>query len=55
MSKSSMRRRATAFGTAGALVTATLIAGAVSAPAASAAPADGQGHARGWDREARGA
>ncbi|MFF0696846.1 alpha/beta hydrolase [Streptomyces tendae] len=54
MSTSSMRRRATAFGTAGALVTATLIAGAVSAPAASAAQADGQGHARGWDREARG-
>ncbi|MFJ6916312.1 alpha/beta hydrolase [Streptomyces sp. NPDC101133] len=56
MSKSSMRRRATAFGSAGALVTATLIAGAVSAPAASAAPADGRGqsHARGWDKEARG-
>ncbi len=52
-----MRRRATAFGSAGALVTATLIAGAVSAPAASAAPADGRGHphARGWDKEARGA
>lgn len=55
MRKSSIRRRATAFGTAGALVTATLIAGAVSAPAASAAPADGHGHGRSWDREARGA
>lgn len=59
MRKSSIRRRATAFGTAGALVTATLIAGAVSAPAASAAPADGHGHGHGhgrsWDREARGA
>ncbi|MFD8427545.1 alpha/beta hydrolase [Streptomyces coelicoflavus] len=54
MRKSSMRRRAVGFGSAGALVTATLIAGAVSAPAASAAPADGHGHARGWDREARG-
>ncbi|EHN76942.1 hypothetical protein SMCF_3535, partial [Streptomyces coelicoflavus ZG0656] len=34
-----MRRRAAGFGSAGALVTATLIAGVVSAPAASAAPA----------------
>ncbi|WP_217242031.1 alpha/beta hydrolase [Streptomyces sp. AC555_RSS877] len=42
-------RRATALGTAGALVTATLIAGAVTAPAASADTRHGQ------DREARGA
>ncbi|MEU6287824.1 alpha/beta hydrolase [Streptomyces sp. NPDC046988] len=55
MSKSRVRQRATAFGTAGALVTATLIAGAVTAPTASAAPASGQPSAQGWDHEARGA
>ncbi|MGV9253481.1 alpha/beta hydrolase [Streptomyces sp. NPDC003697] len=43
------KSRAMALGSAGALVTATLIAGAVSAPAANAAA----GH--GYDREARGA
>ncbi|MFC8570015.1 alpha/beta hydrolase [Streptomyces sp. NPDC057245] len=61
MSKNGLRRRATAFGSAGALVTATLIAGAVTAPAANAAPADGHLSAHGpdrsdrSDREARGA
>lgn len=49
---SRLGRRTAAFGTAGALVTATLIAGAVAAPTASAGPA--AGHAKGWDREARG-
>ncbi|MFF7449431.1 MULTISPECIES: alpha/beta fold hydrolase [unclassified Streptomyces] len=44
-------RRAAAFGSAGVLVTATLIAGAVTAPTASAS-ADGR---HGQDREARGA
>ncbi|MEU6813098.1 alpha/beta hydrolase [Streptomyces sp. NPDC046831] len=43
------KNRVLALGSAGALVTATLIAGAVSAPAANAAA----GH--GYDREARGA
>ncbi|MFE2100755.1 alpha/beta hydrolase, partial [Streptomyces sp. NPDC059468] len=43
------KSRLLAFGSAGALVTATLIAGAVSAPAASADSRHGQ------DREARGA
>ncbi len=59
MRKSTIRRRATAFGTAGALVTATLIAGAVTAPAASADPAaghgSGHGSGHGFDREAYGA
>ncbi|AQS72339.1 aminopeptidase [Streptomyces pactum] len=58
MRKIRLGRRTAAFGSAGALVTATLMAGAVTAPAASAAPsagqAQGQGHAKGWDREARG-
>ncbi|GAA1414715.1 alpha/beta hydrolase [Streptomyces thermospinosisporus] len=46
------KRRATALGSAGVLVTATLIAGAVTAPTASAT-ADPTSH-RGKDREARG-
>ncbi|MFE0821400.1 alpha/beta hydrolase [Streptomyces sp. NPDC058794] len=54
MRKSRLGRRTAALGSAGALVTATLIAGALAAPAASAAPSTGQGHAKGWDREARG-
>ncbi|MFJ8192748.1 alpha/beta hydrolase [Streptomyces sp. NPDC096094] len=54
MRKSRLGRRTAAFGSAGALVTATLMAGAVAAPAANAAPATGHGHAKGWDREARG-
>ncbi|MFD3499774.1 alpha/beta hydrolase [Streptomyces sp. NPDC058676] len=49
MSDKRATRRATAFGTAGVLVTATLIAGAVTAPTAGAATRHGQ------DREARGA
>jgi pimeloyl-ACP methyl ester carboxylesterase len=44
------KRRRTALGSAGALVTATLIAGAVAAPTANA-PADAR---HGGDREARG-
>ncbi|MCX5337651.1 MULTISPECIES: alpha/beta hydrolase [unclassified Streptomyces] len=44
-------RRAAAFGSAGVLVTATLIAGAVTAPTASASAAGRHGQ----DREARGA
>lgn len=44
-------RRAAAFGSAGVLVTATLIAGAVAAPTASASA----GGRHGQDREARGA
>lgn len=44
-------RRATAFGSAGVLVTATLIAGAVAAPTANA----NAGARHGQDREARGA
>ncbi|WP_405739923.1 alpha/beta hydrolase [Streptomyces sp. NBC_00028] len=43
-------RRATAFGSAGVLVTATLIAGAVAAPTANASA----GARHGQDREARG-
>ncbi len=53
--KSRLARRTAALGSAGALVTATLVAGAVAAPTASAAASTGQGHAKGWDREARGA
>ncbi|MGX5208207.1 alpha/beta hydrolase [Streptomyces violaceus] len=45
------KRRVTAFGSAGALVTATLIAGAVAAPSANASA----GTRHGQDREARGA
>ena len=45
------KRRVAALGSAGALVTATLIAGAVAAPTANASA--GSGH--GQDREARGA
>ncbi|WP_373298804.1 alpha/beta hydrolase [Streptomyces flaveolus] len=53
--KTRLHRRAAAIGSAGALVTATLIAGAVTAPVANASPATGRGHGQGWDREARGA
>ncbi|MBB3081117.1 alpha/beta hydrolase [Streptomyces violarus] len=45
------KRRVTALGSAGALVTATLIAGAVAAPSANASA----GTRHGQDREARGA
>ncbi|MET9257619.1 alpha/beta hydrolase [Streptomyces sp. NPDC003717] len=51
MSKTRLRRK-TALGSAGVLVTATLIAGAVSAPVASAGPAAGSGNGR--TSEARG-
>ncbi|MFD5761778.1 alpha/beta hydrolase, partial [Streptomyces sp. NPDC127044] len=46
-------RRLTAFASAGALVTATLIAGAVAAPSATADSRHGQGY--GQSREQRGA
>ncbi|MFI6206055.1 alpha/beta hydrolase [Streptomyces sp. NPDC051041] len=51
MRGSRLKRRVTALGSAGALVTATLIAGAVTAPSANASTAARQG----LDREARGA
>ncbi|WP_324784922.1 alpha/beta hydrolase [Streptomyces sp. H51] len=47
------KRRVAALGSAGVLVTATLIAGAVAAPSASASASAGARH--GQDREARGA
>ncbi|MFF0009267.1 alpha/beta hydrolase [Streptomyces tibetensis] len=47
------KRRVAALGSAGALVTATLIAGAVAAPSANASASAGSGHGR--DREAKGA
>ncbi|MEU5365140.1 alpha/beta hydrolase [Streptomyces sp. NPDC005925] len=50
MRKRKLNRRVTVLGSAGALVTATLLAGAVTAPTASASPAG-----FGQDREARGA
>ncbi|MFJ7336489.1 alpha/beta hydrolase [Streptomyces sp. NPDC101110] len=46
------KRRVAVLGSAGALVTATLIAGAVAAPTANANAGAGSGH--GQDREARG-
>ncbi|AJP00918.1 tripeptidyl aminopeptidase [Streptomyces cyaneogriseus subsp. noncyanogenus] len=62
MRKTTLRRRAGALGAAGALVTTTLIAGAATAPTASAQPAaptaSTQPAAPAWhgqDREARGA
>ncbi|KMS78623.1 tripeptidyl aminopeptidase [Streptomyces leeuwenhoekii] len=62
MRKRTLRRRAGALGAAGALVTTTLISGAVTAPNASAQPAAPNASERlavpawhGQDREARGA